>query len=130
MKLDYCTNIDDAWPTVAPWLAAACDPAVWTIDDARHELQIGNAALWILTRDEKPCAALLTQVDTNTNTGIIALVGGENVLRGACQHLWKIERWATFYGAKRMAMNGRKGWVRFLKPFGYRAEGTTVIKDL
>lgn len=86
--------------------------------------------LWVLFAGEKPCAALLTQVDTTTNNAMICLVGGSHVLAGASQHLVLIEDWARSCGAKRMAMDGRNGWVRFLKAFGYMSEGSTVIKDL
>lgn len=131
LSLKPCLDIEAAWPQVSEFLELPCKRfGVWSLDEAKRELLAGNGVLWVLFDGEKPCAALLTQVDTTTNDAMICLVGGGQVLAGASQHLVLIEDWARSCGAKRMAMDGRYGWVRFLKAFGYRSEGSTVIKDL
>ena len=131
LRLFPCLDIDAAWPEVSRFLELPCKLfGVWTLEEAKRELLAGNGVLWVLFNGEKPCAALLTQVDASTNNGMICLVGGDHVLAGASRNLWMIEDWARTNGAKRMAMDGRNGWVRFLKAFGYRSEGSTVIKDL
>lgn len=131
LSLKPCLDIEAAWPEVSRFLELPCKRfGVWSLDEAKQELLAGNGVLWVLFQGKKPCAALLTQVDKSTNNGMICLVGGSHVLAGASQHLVLIEDWAKANGAERMAMDGRNGWVRFLKAFGYRSEGSTVIKDL
>ena len=121
--------VDRVWPDVAAWIDDACRRFdVWTLEEAYAECQAGRAALWIALDGSQPVGAAVTQCDGKE--AVIALVGGVRILESIAATLPPIEAWASQCGAKRMAMDGRKGWVRALKPFGYRSEGTLVIKDL
>lgn len=61
--------------------------------------------------------------------GIHVWLGGGS-LEGLLSLRPHIERTARFWGCKTATINGRLGWDRALKPFGYRRVGDELEKIL
>lgn len=88
-------------------------------------LMQGTAQLW-LTVTDRPIAAMVTRRDGDTLE--VWLAGGA-VLSGSVQFLDTAIAAAKADGATNARLEGRKGWARVLRPYGWRAEGDYLLKD-
>lgn len=81
-----------------------------------------RAQLWV-TDD----SAGVTEI-TDGNMLRIWLVGGK--LMGLLPMLQDVERFARFMRCRGLEIDGRGGWIRVLKKFGYAVEGQELVKWL
>lgn len=91
-----------------------------------EDLNFGLAQLW-LTTDGQPINATVTRRDGDTLE--VWLCGG-SVLCGALPFLETILAAAKVDGSTNARIIGRKGWSRVLRPYGWRSEGETLVKEL
>jgi hypothetical protein len=125
-------DIDDLWPYLEPPFRRACeaDPTGLTSDMIRREAIEGRRHVWTLADgdlDPPLLAALSTRVDGD------ALIIGP--LGGTDMHLWLpllsvLEGHAKTAGLTSVRIEGRRGWQRALKPYGYRLARITLERNL
>lgn len=122
------------WPAVRPWIENACTKGDgwWTIGALENLLADGKAALWVLSDDTGPIAAVVTTICDwdGDKVAEIVITGGEGILENAPEHFGKIDAWARALGAVEIVMRGRRGWARALKPHGYEEIAVTMRKAL
>lgn len=88
-------------------------------------LMQGTAQLW-LTVTDRPIAAMVTRRDGDTLE--VWLAGGA-VLAGSVPFLETAIEAAKADGATNGRIDGRKGWERVLRPYGWRVSGDYLVKD-
>lgn len=88
-------------------------------------LMQGTAQLW-LTVTDRPIAAMVTRRDGDTLE--VWLAGGA-VLSGSVPFLETAIAAAKLDGATNGRLEGRKGWARVLRPYGWRESGDMLVKD-
>jgi len=114
------------WRDVVRLLAKAMERGGNDWNDLADSLGSGLSQLWI-TQTDKPINATVSRMDGDTVE--IWLCGG-NVLAGALPFLETILEAARMAGATNARIIGRKGWVRVLRPYGWRPDGDELVKDL
>lgn len=119
-------HLESIWPKMAPWIVQAMqgsgeiDPLA--LDRLKDDIAKGTCQLWgVLDEDEEILAAAVT------GTGF---VGGRaavviRYLSGTVMAEWinaiaMIERWAMDHDFELVEVWGRPGWIKALKPHGYR----------
>lgn len=112
-----------AWP----WLQKAVEHAgsTCTKDGIWERIANGDCQLWL-----EPSAAVVTLIETYPDTGFCEvrcwLAGGK--MTDARRIERRISEWAAGIGARRILIEGRRGWLRALR--GYDEIATTMTKDL
>lgn len=113
------------WNRCRDWLLAALEPGCGDEASLLADLAAGRAQLWM-----GEAAALVTQ----------CVVDG----RGPCLHVWLaggeledilamrpgVEAWARARGFERVTINGRRGWSRVLRRYGYAQVGDELVRRL
>lgn len=122
--MDLRTEFDRAWP----WLAAA-------IKHGRQiEVQPGPVLALVLSNQATlwpgERAAMVTQLLSSAEGRFLHvwLAGGS--LAELLAMRAGIEAWGRVQGAEFMSIDGRRGWDRLLRPFGYERVGAEVVKRL
>lgn len=119
------------WPHVDKWIESAVEDAghCWTASDVRYDLIRSRLQLWIIWRDGVMQGCICTHIfesprgktcampvvfcyDMDANIGVLDT----------------IERWAKSISCVRLQGEGRAGWERALKPYGWRKITTQVEK--
>ena len=114
---------------LGPAIAALLDGAVkrgkndWR--EVWDSLATGKAQLW-LTVTDKPIAAMVTRMDGDTFE--VWLAGGK-VLSGSVPFLETAIEAAKASGATNARLEGRKGWSRGLRPYGWHEQGEMLVKE-
>lgn len=109
--------------TYLDWLRPALGDA--TVEELIAELGSGAAQLWL-----GETAALVTQLvgDGADRSVHIWLAGGG--LQGVLSLRPGLEAWARGQGCQSITIDGRPGWRRVLRPFGYRMAGRELKRSL
>lgn len=108
------------WESCRPLLTPALEDADET--ELLAALATGKAQLWAGER-----AAMVTQV-TVDGACHVWLAGGE--LDEILRLRPGIEAWARGMGCTSATIEGRRGWRRVLRPFGFRPNGDRLRKML
>ena len=117
---------------VSPAVFAMLDRAVtrglneWA--EVLSQLKDGRAQLWLAVDQDKPVAALVSNIDSATQTLEIWLAGGA-VLSGCVPFLEIVIEASKAAGTTNGRIVGRNGWQRVLKPYGWSAHGDELTKD-
>lgn len=116
-------SIDAAWPSVAALIADACmtSNGRYQADDVRQALSEARAQLWLVCKDEKPQAAIVTEIAEYPRLKACRV----RIVVGANRREWQdciteIEKWAKSIGCTRIESNARPGWTRISKQYGYQ----------
>jgi hypothetical protein len=89
---------------------------------------VDTGRLVVFANDAAAIAAEPVKAPDGTWTLSVALAGGE---LNACLELHdEAEQAARTLGASRMAVVGRRGWIKVLKSRGYRTESVLLRKEL
>jgi len=111
-----------AWPHLAPALY------LWA-EDTREgllgEILSGRAQLW----PGEDCAIVTQCVRSEEGGSIHAWLGGGN-LRGMLALRPGIEAWGRAMGCAWATIDGRRGWERLYRRFGYERDGDLLRKVL
>jgi hypothetical protein len=109
--------------TYLEWLRPALNDA--SVDELLAELSSGTAQLWL-----GETSALVTQIvgDGADRCLHIWLAGGK--LDGVLSLRPGLEAWARGQGCRSITIDGRLGWRRVLRPFGYRLAGHELKRSL
>ena len=113
------------WRRCRAWLLAALEPGCATEAELLDDLVTGRAQLWAGER-----AAVVTQIvaDSGGADLHIWLAGGD--LADILALRPGIEAWARGQGCTRITIDGRLGWSRVLRPFGYMENATELERRL
>ncbi len=108
--------------SVRGWLEPALDPdEEWTWADVERRLTDNTAQLWLGSG-----CAMVTEYDGDC---IHVWLGGGD-LPGLLALRPHVEREARSKGYRTATINGRLGWDRVLRPFGYVRKGMELEKVL
>lgn len=116
------------WPIIKPWVSAALRRASardiaggWTIEHVFDQLDDEFMQLWIMKDGDLPVACAVSELVDDPDIGRIAalpIVGGDRMADWLeCVSLF--EDWARQCGAAVLQGQGRKGWARVLKQYGW-----------
>lgn len=109
------------WATARRWILPALKDA--TEAELIADLNAGAAQLWEGVR-----SAFVTQVSPEPRTMHCWLAGGD--LAELRSLVPGIEAHARAIGCLFASVDGRKGWERVLRPYGYEREGAELRKAL
>jgi hypothetical protein len=115
------------WERCSPWLRAALIWADGTHDlaDVLTDIEANRATFWPFER-----SALVTQIVVYPKlTALTFWLAGGN-MTDLLSHEPDVIAWGARHGCERVAMFGRKGWVRRMAPLGYRPGLWGVFKDI
>lgn len=113
------------WGDIGRLLGKAVERSGDNWAEVVSDLDTGKAQLWLTVEDE-PVAAMVTRRDGSTLE--VWLAGGA-VLSGSVPHLETAIKAAKADGATNGRIDGRKGWERVLRPYGWRRDGDELVKD-
>lgn len=125
-------EVEAKWHLAEPWVRSAVEEGarVETVESYKARCLDRSAQLWVIC-DPEVCGAAITEI-YETPKGLTC---GVPVVAAASFDLIEplfsfIESWARAEGCTRMEGYGRFGWVRALKPFGWRPQAAVIEKDL
>lgn len=111
-----------------PWLAAALargDRAGLSRDELKALLLEGQAMLW-----PGEGGALVTQCVIRPEGRFLHCWLGAGSLRGLLELRPGVEAWGRVMGCQIASLEGRRGWDRVFRPFGYVRNGSELRKEL
>ena len=129
-------DIDLVWPLVAEYLHSAVQEAngEYDLQDIYDALQKNMMRLWVTYDDfgiVKAAAVCTINFFPHKKICFIMFTGGVNVDEWCTdQTLSAIESWAKENGASTMQVFGRKGWIKKLKPLGFKEKYWVLTKEL
>lgn len=112
-------------PPIARWLWGQVEPlllsALHTDDDIADvyaDITTGHAQLWV-ARDTEVTGAAVTRKGQVEGREVVEiwLMGGQ---MADVPHILTIAEAAREVGAQALMLHGRKGWLRVLKPYGWK----------
>lgn len=130
--------INKAWPKVEKMIKEAMDrvPGRYTTTHLQLLLREARAVLWIILDDrngsDEIIGAITTSIYNLPQGRVLAaeFAGGRDAARWTGDAARVIENYAKDMGCKKVEYIGRKGWMRWLKPRGYKLLHCTFEKDL
>lgn len=125
--------VASAWHLAEPWVRAAVEEGalVETPESYRARCVEGSAQLWLI-RDPGVVGCGVTEIyETSKGLTCAVPVLAARSFEDALKPLFEmVERWARAEGCVRMEGFGRQGWVRALKPYGWRPLSVVIEKDI
>ena len=98
---------------------------LYTYEDVGKMILEGKMQLWV-----HEDSVAVTELETYPSDLVCHIFLGAGTLESILDLLLHIEAWATEIGCAKIAISGRKGWVRKLKPSGYNETSVTITKEL
>lgn len=121
------------WPLAERWVrdAVRAGATVETVEDYRAMCEARTAQLWTIVEDGQFIGCGITEI-YDTAKGLTCAVPILACDRfEALEALFDVlERWAKEQGCVRLEGYGRHGWVRALKPAGWRVVAVCIEKDI
>lgn len=125
-------KIASVMPFAGPWLQKAIDynSVGYTLPDLYDNLVLGMMQLWATTGSDYR-GFLITKVEPTQKGPVVHLVlaAGYN-LSAWLPDLGIIEKWALDLGAIEIKVWGRMGWLKLLRPHGYKLETQVLHRRL
>ena len=125
--------LPQVWPQVKPLFLQ--NERVWgeyyTIEAFPISFQQGTLQLWTINDEDEFFLAIVTELlifPKMKVLNILLSVGDE--LKNSLVFLDCIEMWARKQGALKSNVVGREGFLRVLKPYGYRKRAVALSKDI
>jgi hypothetical protein len=110
------------WQVARQWIVPALTEEDTETDVAVRLLE-GTAQLWL-----GEASAMVTEVIREPRTLHVWLAGGD--LAEVVSFTPGIAAWGRMMGCKSATIDGRKGWLRALKPYGFHRDGELLRKAL
>lgn len=125
--------LDDAWPHAEPWVRSAVErgATIATVEGYRAQCAARTAQLWMMIENSKAIGCGITEIyDTSKGmTCAVPILACDRF--EALEVLFDVlEQWAKAEGCVRLEGYGRQGWVRALKPAGWRVVAVCIEKDI
>ena len=125
--------LERAWPLLVGFVEAAARENAHLIgsDAYRDRIAARDMQLWAIRKGNETVGALITEVyDSQAGrTCGIPICSGRNMTEWL-HLLEELRVWARENGCVRMECNGRAGWERALKRFGWRVISTQVAIEI
>ena len=87
--------------------------------------------VWVVTREHKILGVFTTRiVESGIRWVLVCDLAGEHMDEWLLEAQHALEVWARELGAVQIVIEGRRGWERALRPFGYEPTHTICIKTL
>lgn len=125
--------LDRAWPHLLKLLSAT--PEVWSdyysIEDIWNRLCYDKMQLWLMNDEKEFQLAMLTEVvafPQMTVLNVFWLAG--HSFRKSLVFADYLEKIAAENGIDRISFQCRRGFVKLLKPYGYREAGVVLTKNI
>jgi len=116
-------DLPSVWSDVAELLGPACDRSFGqeTIQTLRASLSSGNEGLFIIEDDDIIGAVTYEVVNYNTGLRVLAInyAGGVAMKSQMPAVIDMFNRLKIAFMCDRVRIMGRKGWVRYMKQFGF-----------
>lgn len=114
------------WPQLWPLLKLAYERS-----DEQHDILAGilskDFQCWAIFGKQVPVAGIVTRLLRETTSGESHchcwLIGGSRLSEWAPDFLAKLIPWAKSEGCSAITGNGRIGWARIMRRFGFRRTG-------
>lgn len=127
-------HVESNWHFAEPWVRQACEEGalIETPGSWKERCLARTAQLWLIRDQEQAVGAAITEI-YDTPKGLTCAVPAVSAvsLEHALVPLFDtIEQWARAEGCARMEGFGRLGWVRALRPHGWRPVSAVIEKDI
>jgi len=133
MNILHIEAIDSVWDEASPLLQKAIDHSFGevSIQDVYKNLTEGQSKLIIITDERLIAAAVIEPVDyPQIRTARISFLGGERMGDWIPAIIEFITIWSEESGMDGIEVIGREGWVKMLKPLGFKKAYTHIIKEI
>lgn len=125
-------DLERYWPTAKPFVEMAAKSAKhsYDIEEIEGDILARLAQLWLVPDAGMITGAIVTYTYEVTNGEMceVRYAGGE--MTAGLVALETIEDWARDIGCIAMRVDGRGGWAKKLRPYGYGEIKRTLEKDL
>lgn len=123
------SKLETFWPFLGPHVDRARreNHAPVALEQIKAKIAVRDMQLWGLRRGAQTVGAVVTEIYGETCA--VPYVAGVGMAEWL-DLISVIEQWARENGCTRLEGNGRDGWARALKRYGWRVVSTTVAKDL
>jgi hypothetical protein len=127
-------EIEGIWPLAAPLLEKALKygHGETSLKHLYKDLTNGERKLIMISEGSKTLAAVVLSMHQYPDKKIcqVSYLGGQEIERWFDQGFPTVEQVAREAGANAMYIQGRKGWLRKLKGYGYSEYSTLIGKEL
>lgn len=103
----------------------------YTIEAFPFLFQQGIFQLWTMNDEDEFLLIMVTELRVFPKTkvlNVLMLFGHE--FKDALQFADYVELWASKQGATKSVVLGREGFLRWLKPYGYKKQAVALCKDI
>jgi hypothetical protein len=122
--MSLADEFERCWPWLAPALARGDERAL-SKDELKRLITSGRAMLW-----PGEGGALVTECVITAEGRFLHCWLGGGGLRALLALRPGLEAWGRAMGCDQTSIEGRKGWDRVFRPFGYVRNGTELRKRL
>lgn len=127
-------EVEAKWHFAEPWVRSAVDEyaLLETVESYKARCLDRSAQLWLIADQDQVVGCGITEIYP-TNKGmtcavpVLAAASFEDALTPL---FGTLEQWAREQGCVRLQGYGRMGWVRALKPHGWRPRAVEIEKDI
>ena len=103
----------------------------WSSEQLLADVADGRVLVWIVSRETNIVGVFTTRVMTSQITWVlIEDCAGDDLASWITPALNAVEQWARALGATQIVVEGRRGWERTLRPFGYESKRIQAVKRL
>lgn len=128
-------DVASVWPVLGNYIYDAMQYGLQThtLEDVRKEIISEKMRLWaVLSEKGKPCGAAITGIWKEPLVSICTVrwLGGYDINDWFPTAQKVLASWAKLNGCSVLRHEGREGWVKYLKPYGYKTVASVVLLDL
>lgn len=120
------------WPLVEPILQVKGKKWLETVSEAEvfGWLVEGKADLWMAAQNQIVDGFVIGswEVHDRKKRYCVVFIAGEGLEKYIRQGLEKLEQFCSILGGSELVLEGRKGWVRWLKKYGYHQDTVKLRK--
>jgi hypothetical protein len=116
-------DVGKVWDLCKPLLSQATDRSGGreTSLTLYSKIKSGSSQLWIIIVDGFPVASATTEVTVYKNLNV-SFLGGSGMNVWLDEFINQLKIYAKHNNCSKIELFGRKGWLRELKPFGFKKE--------
>lgn len=126
-------EIHDLWPSISPGIEkmVAKGIGLTTAHDCLCKALSGEWLVFIVLHESKVVLTALTAIERG-HRKVFTVVGawGEQMDEWVDEFHQGMVKIAQEQGCDSISITGRRGWVKFLKPYGFNEKMVTVVKEL
>ncbi len=117
------SRVPEFWSSVAHYIAtAAVNVGLIDVATIHDRILKDEALLWLACDDSRVFGAGVTQLINSCGTKVCEIIAWGSDDQDRCQELLgTIEKFARVEGCTRVRLMGRRGWVRKLPGFAFKA---------